>query len=157
MKLAESLMHLGTLNSQITDIQKKIQDSSTYAEDEEKPDLTELFIQLDSLLAEKTLLSIRITNTNDKTMVVFEDRSLTLSAAMKLRQLLQQSSAVYRSLGQEDRRLSSFLNPKRVSKDHVKYLPTFDTKQIEKKANELAERARNLNVIIQRNNWEIDV
>ena len=151
MKLAEALLERADLQKRIEALQSRIVANAYYQEGEEPAEDAAALLQdcirsLDTL--ERLVTSINVTNT---TAVTSDGRTLT--AALAARESLRvQHSILVRAA---DAAGGSWGN--RQLRSELRRLSALDVKDLRAQADTVAQQLRELDVEIQRTNWEADL
>lgn len=151
MKLAEALLERADLQKRIEALQSRIVANASYQEGEEPAEDAAALLQdcirsLDTL--ERLVTSINVTNT---TAVTSDGRTLT--AALAARESLRvQHSILVRAA---DAAGGSWGN--RQLRSELRRLSALDVKDLRAQADTVAQQLRELDVEIQRTNWEADL
>ncbi len=104
---------------------------------------------MDRLLSELGDLIKRINRTNAATQF---DQSRTLTDALADRDTLNLEHNLLAGLAQ-----SAVVAQNRYSRSEVKYLPTVSIAEVQKRAEDVSRRIRELDTRIQEMNWQIDL
>jgi hypothetical protein len=150
MKLAEALILRADAQKRIEQLKQrllrnaKVQEGDTPAENP-----GELIAELDRVTADLTRLIQQINRTNAATTLA--DGTI-VSDALSLRDVLAKQHAVFRDLA-----ATATVDQTRYSRSEVKFVSTVDVAAIQRRADDLARRHRELDATIQAANWSIDL
>ncbi len=150
MKLAEALIlradsqkRIGQLKSRLNS-NAKVQEGDTPAETPQ-----DLIAELGRVSNELLDLIKRINRTNSATAFA---GATTISDALAERDVLAVQRAVYLDLAN-----SAAITHDRYSKSEVKYVSTINVAEMQKRADELAKKYRDLDTRIQQLNWQTEL
>ncbi len=153
MLLAEALARRADLNNKEQELVARIAANAQH-EEAASPDVDPqtLWAELQGILVERERLIFVIQRTNLQTQVEFEDRRLTLTEAILLRERLQREWSG-KSASIAGRR-GGFL---RVSREDVRFVPAMDQHRVRQTLDRLAARKRRLESVIQQTNWTVEL
>lgn len=161
MKLAEALKERADMDRKIGSLQSRIGDNSVTQEgDAPLEDPLELIAELREAHEHRRLLSQAIRVENYEQTVDWNGGSMPIDSALVLRDYYLSLEGSLRSItsGRGGGYLSrSLLREFRQTKSEIKYEVLIDVRGINKEADELAKRARQLDAVIQAKNWEVDL
>ena len=149
MKLAEALIIRADLQKRIEQLKARLKDSAKVQEgDSPAEDVTELYKELDSNLAQLEELIYRINVTNMQTMHEGE----TLTHMMATKDVLITRLSVMRELlahvtGSETR----------YGRNEIKYVRTIDVAELRRTTDQFSKQLRELDTRIQGLNWTVDL
>lgn len=150
MKLAEALILRADCQKRIAQLKSrllmnaKIQEGDAPAETPQ-----DLIVELERTSSELLDLIQRINKTNSAT--VFNSGG-TISDALAERDVLALQRSAYADLAQ-----MAAIAPGRITRSEVKYVSTINVAEIQKRADELAKKYRDLDARIQELNWKTDL
>lgn len=149
MKLAEALSERARLQTKISELNQRINDSSIIQEgDEPIEDIQALFDELSANYSELETYIFRINNTNLNAIVEGESITKMLSRRDVL-------SSKVRTLQDILSHCSTSNN--RYSRNEIKYICTIDVAKLRKELDLNAKKLRELDLKIQSLNWTIDL
>lgn len=149
MKLAEALSERARLQTKISELNQRINDSSIIQEgDEPVEDIQALFDELSANYSELETYIFRINNTNINAIVEGESITKMLSRRDVL-------SSKVRTLQDILSHCSTSNN--RYSRNEIKYICTIDVAKLRKELDLNAKKLRELDLKIQSLNWTIDL
>ncbi len=149
MKLAEALSERARLQTKISELNQRINDSSIIQEgDEPVEDIQALFDELSANYSELETYIFRINNTNLNAIVEGESITKMLSHRDVL-------SSKVRTLQDILSHCSTSNN--RYSRNEIKYICTIDVAKLRKELDLNAKKLRELDLKIQSLNWTIDL
>ncbi len=149
MKLAEALSERARLQTKISELNQRINDSSIIQEgDEPVEDIQALFDELSANYSELETYIFRINNTNLNAIVEGESITKMLSRRDVL-------SSKVRTLQDILSHCSTSNN--RYSRNEIKYICTIDVAKLRKELDLNAKKLRELDLKIQSLNWTIDL
>lgn len=155
MKLAEALALRAHAKRRVEELRARIVGSARHQEGEEAPeDAAALLAEARSVLDEFETLIRRINRTNAASMVVGEERTLT--DALARRDVLRERHAVITAAadaaaGRDQRGFG------RQLRSELKMLSTLSVTDLRAEADALGREIRELDVRVQRTNWEVDL
>lgn len=150
MKLAEALILRADLQTRYSQIQQrliqnaKVQDGEKPAENPDK-----LLKEAEQISRELQDFIQRINATNAKTKL---DGSMTISDAIAARDILRMNHTLYRQLAD-----SAVVTQDRYTKSEVKFRSTVNIAGLQKQADDLARKYRELDTKIQESNWKTEL
>lgn len=149
MKLAEALSERARIQTKISELNQRINDSSIIQEgDEPVEDIQALFDELSANYSELETYIFRINNTNLNAIVEGESITKMLSRRDVL-------SSKVRTLQDILSHCSTSNN--RYSRNEIKYICTIDVAKLRKELDLNAKKLRELDLKIQSLNWTIDL
>ena len=149
MKLAEALSERARIQTKISELNQRINDSSIIQEgDEPVEDIQALFDELSANYSELETYIFRINNTNLNAIVEGESFTKMLSRRDVL-------SSKVRTLQDILSHCSTSNN--RYSRNEIKYICTIDVAKLRKELDLNAKKLRELDLKIQSLNWTIDL
>ena len=149
MKLAEALVLRADFKKRLEQLKVRLQRNAKVQEGDapaEKPE--ELLPEFEHVAHEFETLIARINLTNAATP--FEDRTLT--HALAERDVLRARQIVYRDLAQ-----AATVTQSVQTRSEVRFRSTVSVAEIQRKADDLAKQARELDARIQEANWRIEL
>jgi hypothetical protein len=149
MTLAEALMERAELKAKISAVSDRIEDN-ILVQDNEAPgeDPKELLPELSSLIQRLRILISQINKTNCRTLI--EGESLTDLIAKRDCLMLEISS--YKDFTETSRSSTD-----RARGSEIKIRPCIEVKELQKKLDYLSKELRELEVKIQKANWNTDL
>lgn len=150
MKLAEALLLRADANRRLEQLKQRLCNNARVQEGDrptEYPD--DLFAETERILEQLTDIVARINKTNSTAML---DGAVTITRALAERDSLKIKWQILKSLLD-----AAVIRQDRYSKSEVRFITTFDTAALQKKADEVAREYRNLDNRIQQINWIIDL
>ena len=150
MKLAEALILRADCQKRVAQLRSrlitnaKIQEGDAPAETPQ-----ELIAELGRVSSELLDLIKRINKTNCATALA---ETVTISDALAERDVLALERAAYAELAQ-----TASITQDRYSRSEVKYVSTINVAEIQKRADELAKKYRELDTRIQELNWKTEL
>jgi hypothetical protein len=150
MKLAEALLLRADVQKKIASLRDRIIANGVVQEgDKPHENPAELMKQAVGALGDLETLVTKINRANLKTKTA---RGKTLTEAMAHRDMLAAQHALYiAAIG------GSKKEPERYSAREIKWVATLDVAKLQKQADDLAKKLRELNVDIQKANWASDL
>lgn len=153
MTLAEALIEKKELNNTIDSVFSALIDSVKIQEgDQVREDQDDLNARLTQTLTDIQKLTIAINRTNANTVIVFNDQTITLAIAIIQRDTLKRQMGFYNSIVERVTHRSE-----RYSRNEIKDIVTIDPSKYREQYNKLAKQFRQLDVLIQRTNWNTDL
>lgn len=150
MKLAEALILRADLQKRIEQLKERLSRSSKVQENESPPeDPQELLKELTSLIRQLESIIKKINKTNAS--VSFSENETIVDALVK-RDMLGLQRSVLANLIQE-----ASIQQDRYSPSEIKFYPTVDIAQLQRKVDQLAKEYRILDTKIQELNWKTDI
>ena len=149
MKLAEALQERADLTRKVASLHARLE-TNALVQEGEKPaeDPKELLKELDSSLAALETLITKINTVNCNTIV--EGESLT--SLISRRDTLTQKIRIYRDIV-----LSASQAARRATRSEIKILSTVDVKSTQKDIDAMSKKLRELDNLIQKTNWTVDM
>jgi hypothetical protein len=150
MKVAEALILRADLQTRYSQIQQrliqnaKVQDGEKPAEEPDK-----LLKEAEAVSAELQGLIQRINTTNSQTKL---DGGMSISDAIAVRDILRMNHSLYRQLAG-----AAVVTQDRYTKSEVKFRSTVNIATLQKKADDLARKHRELDTKIQEANWRTEL
>lgn len=150
MKLAEALLLRSDQQKKLSSLKQRI-DANVLVQDGDEPseDPNELLKQVFSLTQESQKLIFAIHQTNAFTKLS-DERSLL--ALLTLRDELVERHKILTSAISNTRR-----EPDRYSTREIKWHKVIPVSSLQKQTDDISVKLRNLNVVIQATNWQIDL
>jgi len=150
MKLAQALIRRADAQRRVSELCARLERNAKVQEGIEPSETPkELLRQLDTVLTELQVTIQRINRTNAATVV---EEGTTLTDALAERDVLKlRRSSVVGLIA------SGVIKQDRYSKSEIRFSTTFDVKRMQKEADELARRYRELDERIQALNWSTDL
>lgn len=151
MKLAEALLERADLQKRIEALQSRIVANASYQEGEEPTeDPAELLGEVTRALAslERLVTAINLANTSATT-----PDGLTLTAALARREALRSRHSI---LGRAADAAAGERGHRQM-RSELRRLPALPVRELREQADVLARELRELDVSIQRTNWEVDL
>ncbi len=150
MKLAEALVERKSLKNEIQDLRRRLRRVAQVQEgDEPVEDPRQLLPAIETKLAE---LERRITQINRTNMTAKLADGRTLMEAIAERDMLLMRRSVLGDLVE-----AATPEHDRYSRTEIRYVPTVDVAEIQKRADQVAQRYRELDAEIQALNWETEL
>jgi len=150
MKLAEALILRADCQKRFAQLKSRLLTNARVQEGDapaEKPQ--DLIVELESTSTELLDLIKRINKTNSATTVAGGG---TISDALASRDVLALQRAAYADLAQ-----SAAITQGRFTRSEIKYVATINIVKIQKRADELSKRYRELDARIQELNWQTEL
>lgn len=155
MKLAEGLINRSFLETRISQIRHRISKNLLVQEGEEPlEDVESLIEEYMKLKSELTDLITTIQNANSSNYLIDEkdkETKETLQEALIRRDGLTALAEGLRTIS------SDSVPDMRYSRDEIKLLSVVDPKKYLKKADKIAKEARELDILIQKTNWHVEI
>ena len=146
MKLAEALVLRSDHQRRLSRLKSRLLRVAQVQEGDEPAEApSELIAEFEEVAAELEVLIQRINQTNLATRL---PSGATLTEALATRDVLNLRSALYRELAE-----SATVSHDRYSRSEVKFVSTVDVRAIQKQADALSKRHRELDAEIQAANW----
>ena len=153
MKLGELLSIRADLQKRMHQVKELLLENATLQEgDSPTVDPTALLSQYRDLSAEHEQVVRRINRTNVGAMITTGGASMTLADAVVRRERIAKHAGVLRELTQR-----AMPGRSRWLRTEVKHVPAFDVASIVSAADTLSREHRELDTLIQKANWEVDV
>lgn len=156
MRLAEALMLRAELKNEADELFKRIEENAFYKQDETPmEDAKELFRKMEDVLLEIKVLEEKIWRTNMNTLC---QGKKTIYDLLRERDYL--IKIVYRKNRVIAMHKSDYQNKMYYLKDEssvIKKVFAFDIKTLIKERDEAAKKCKEINLMIQRKNWEVDL
>jgi len=150
MKLAEALILRADSQKRFAQLQSRLLTNAKVQEGDapaEKPQ--DLIVELEGTSTELLDLIKRINRTNSATYVTGGG---TISDALAERDVLALERAAYADLAQ-----SAAITQGRFTRSEIKYVSTINIARIQKRADELSKKYRELDARIQELNWQTEL
>jgi len=150
MKLAEALILRADSQKRFAQLKSRLLTNAKVQEGDapaEKPQ--DLIVELESTSTELLELIKRINRTNSATYVIGGG---TISDALAERDVLALERAAYADLAQ-----SAAITQGRFTRSEIKYVSTINIAKIQKRADELSKKYRELDARIQELNWQTEL
>jgi len=162
MKLAEALIRRSDTQKRVQQLQDRIARSSKVQEGDEPPENPlHLLEELDRALEDLVHLIKSINRTNSVTML---DEGMSLADALAERDILALKrkiliDTIVEATSDADTgyRHSGRRPPMRYSKSELRYIRQVDVEDLQKQADDLARRHRELDTRIQETNWTVEL
>lgn len=155
MKLAEALLHRVALKTEIAQLESRIVKNALVQEGEEpQEDSNVLLREFVKKNEELTRLITRIQRTNAREKLIGpDDRPLesTLQDALVKRDGRMTLAESLRSIG------GNAMPDMRYRQMEIKLITTLDIAEIQYEANRLAKEGRELDILIQKTNWAVEL
>lgn len=149
MKLAQALIIRGDLQMKISELSHRLSNNATKQEGEKPAEDPKLLLkELDTTLDELENLITKINLTNAQSKI--KDTSLTQLLAKK--EILSKKITI---LNEFINQASSLSN--RASKTEIKILSTVDVTPLRAQSNRLSKELRELDMLIQESNWNLEL
>ena len=150
MKLAETLLLRSDMKKKLASLRERIV-SNAVVQDGERPheDPVELMKEAVGVLDELESLVIRV-NTANAACRLPDGR--TLAQLIALRDKLTQQHSILQAAVQGSQK-----EPERYSMKEIKWVATVEVAKLQKQSDDLSKRIRELNVLIQGANWQVEV
>ena len=154
MKLAEALIERAALVTKFQELKERILRNAVVQEGE-KPseDPKELLDEAQRVLFNLAMLVASINETNMATSVNTAGSPSSMTATLANRD----SMRMYHNLLRETVEAATGERGFRLSRTEIKQLPALDVSAVQKEADEVAKKLRDLEVVIQQANWETDL
>lgn len=150
MKLAEALIERADLQRRLDEIQSRIENNVIFQEgDKPSEDPTELLSQFDNIMTRIEELIMKINVTNNDTIL---ENGSTMVAALAKRDILKRKQKAYREFA-----TSATPGANRYSSSEIKFVSAIDVTDIQKKADKIAKQYREVDSLIQQENWLTDL
>lgn len=155
MKLAEALLNRSAMQNEIAQLQSRVVKNAVVQEGEEPvEDANRLLDQLIQSKQQLTTLILRIQRTNALTPLLDQsDQPMenTIQDGLVKRDGLLTLAETLRQIGGEA------VPEVRYSRTEIKWIPRLEVAAIQRKSDELSKKARELDVLIQKTNWSVDL
>lgn len=155
MKLAEGLINRSFLETRISQIRHRISKNLLVQEGEEPlEDVESLIEEYMKLKSELTDLITTIQNANSSNYLIDEkgkETKETLQEALIRRDGLTALAEGLRTISGDS------VPDMRYSRDEIKLLSVVDPKKYLKKADKISKEARELDILIQKTNWNVEI
>lgn len=153
MKLAEALIIRGDLQKRVESLRNRITANARYQEGEEPAeDATALLGEVQEVLGQLEVLVAAINRTNSAT--AFE--SGTLTDALARRDILRLRHSIL--VGSADAAAgANSMGTFRQLRSELRQLTNLDTSALRAQADDVAKQLRELDISLQRANWEADL
>ncbi len=156
MKLAEALIERASLVTKYQELKERIARNAVVQEGERPAeDPQALLDEARDALMHLSILVNNINVTNTSTTIIFESTTGTMTAALANRDMLR----MYHNLLRET--VASVTGDSelffRRTRAEIKQLPALDVAAVQKNADTIAKRLRDLEVVIQQANWQTEV
>lgn len=149
MKLAEALQERSDLNRRIEQLKSRLMNNALMQEGEAPAeDPAALREELDSALSRLTCLMARINLTNACTQV----NGKTLTQLIAEKDTLTLSLSIYRDVV-----YTASQNTHRARNTEIRILPAVPVKQWQQEIDDMAKRLRQLDNLLQENNWKTEL
>ena len=149
MKLAAALMRRADLQTQITDLEIRLNNNARVQEGEKPAESpAELLAALDAAVAEQESLIAQINLTNAQTV----RDGQTITERIAHRDALMQKSRIMRGFLDE----ASNLAP-RYSKTEIKFVSTVNVRKLQKELDLTAKEIRQTEELLQELNWTVEL
>ncbi|MBI2969403.1 MAG: DIP1984 family protein [Gammaproteobacteria bacterium] len=150
MKLAEALVQRADRRRRLDQLKERLGLNAQVQEDESpSEDPNALLGEYDRIAEELGRLIGRINRTNTETRF---DGNRTLTDALAERDILHLRHGAYRHLAKE-----ATVRMERYGRSEIPYRSAVDVTAVQKEADRIATRYRELDAAIQRLNWEADL
>jgi len=150
MKLAEALAIRSDLQKKIDSLRKRIANNAVVQEGTEpKEDPDKLLKTAFAVMKELRDLVVKIHAANS-THELPDGRTITEAIAAR-DELAQRRSFIQTAID------NSHKEPDRYAVAEIRWVACFDVKKLQKQSDDLAKKIRELNLLIQQSNWEIDL
>ena len=150
MKLAEALILRADSSRRVEQLRQRLLRSAKVQEgNQPAEDPQELIAELERVSGQLEQFVQRINRTNSNTML---DEAMSLSDALAVRDNLKLKQGIYQNLAQ-----AAVVTQDRYSKSEVKFTSTVDVAAIQRRADDLARRHRDLDAKIQEANWRTEL
>jgi hypothetical protein len=152
MKLAEALALRADAARRAEQLRARIAASARYQEGETPAeDAAALLVEADEVLGELEVLIRRINRTNAATVV----EGGTLTDALARRDVLRLRHSVVTSAA--DAAAGEGQRGYRQLRSELKMIPALPVAELRRRADDLARQLREIDTLIQRTNWEVDL
>src|SRR4030095_1714415 len=150
MKLAEALILRADCQKRFAQLKSRLIANAKVQEgDQAAEDPKELATELERVADQLAGLIKRINKTNSTTLFAGDG---TISDALADRDVLVSRRAVYADLAQ-----AAAITQQLFTRSEVKYVRTINVVEIQKRADELAQKYRELDTRIQESNWQTEL
>lgn len=150
MKLAEALLLRADLQKKLASLRQRVTENAVVQEGETPhEDPTKLMKEAVGVLKELETLVKRINTANLKHTLP-DGRTLTEAIARRER-LAQQHALMHAAIA------GSKKEPDRYSMSEIKWVATVEVGKLQKQAEDLAKKTRELNALIQETNWSAEL
>ncbi len=151
MKLGEALMIRADLNKRIAQVQARLGEAVLIQEGDEPPDdPLALLGELDGLFDQLSAVTVDINIANVRERGDLD--GVNLGTSLLARNLLGKKIKAYQTVIGNASNSGS-----RYSRNEVKFVRTVDVAELQQKVDALSKQHRELDVVIQARNWEIDI
>jgi ADP-ribose pyrophosphatase YjhB (NUDIX family) len=150
MKLAEALIARGDIQKRLAQLQDRLQRSS-WVQEGEKPheDPARLRHEITGLVAQLQTLIFQINQANISTRL---ESGMTLTEALAQRDAITLHQNILRSVAD-----AASERVDRYGRAEIRRVPTVDVAQLRDEIDALAKQRRELDVLIQAKNWEMEL
>ena len=150
MKLAEALILRADTQRRFEQLRQRLLNNAKVQEGDEPNEKPEkLLKEIGKTADELEKLIKQINKTNSETQF---DKNITLTDILAERDVLEKRRGVYFSLANQ-----ATVTEQRYSRSEIKFISTVDVSKIQKHADDLAKRHRELDAKIQELNWKTDL
>jgi hypothetical protein len=150
MKLAEALMLRADVQKKLASLRERIARNAVVQEgDQPSEDPTKLMKEAVGVLEELEQLVIRINAANQASKL--PDGRTLMQAIARRDTLVQQHSLLSSAVTGTKR------EPSRYSMREIKWVAIVDVAKLQKQADDLAKKIRELNALIQETNWTVEL
>lgn len=152
MKLAEALILRADTQKRLLQLRERLVRNARVQEGDTPAEPPEMLLnEYRRVLGEFTELVQRINRTNSATSMSQGD---TITDALARRDALRNERAMLDAVVEH---ASSLTADWRYGRSEIKFLPTVNVGDLQQQADDVARRLRELDVVIQQMNWQVDV
>ena len=152
MKLAEALILRADTHKRLLQLRERLVRNARVQEGDTPAEAPEMLLnEYRRGLGEFTELVQRINRTNSATSISEGD---TMTDALARRDALRNERAMLDAVIE---RASSLTADWRYGRSEIKFLPTVNVGDLQQQADDISRRLRELDVVIQQMNWQVDV
>ncbi|MBM4039499.1 MAG: septicolysin [Planctomycetes bacterium] len=150
MKLAEALMLRADMQKKLASLRERITQNAVVQEgDTPAEDPAKLMKEAVGVLDELERLVTRINSANQASKL--PDGRTLMQAIARRDALVQQHALICAAIAGTKR------EPDRYSMREIKWVATVDVPKLQKQADDLAKKVRELNALIQETNWTVEL
>lgn len=150
MKLAEALMERKAIKTKMEALKKRIYQNSTVQEGEEP--VENPLVLLNELRDETRKFEVIVARINHTNNVTHLTENMTLMEAIVKKDMLNYLHQIHLNLADKATPTND-----RFSRREIKFVPAIDISDIRKKADEIAQEYRLLDMKIQEANWHTEL
>ncbi|RKR76220.1 DIP1984 family protein [Frondihabitans australicus] len=154
MKLAEALINRADLQRRVEQLRARITANARYQEGEEPAEAaSELLVEVTRILDGLEQLIVAINLTNAQTRL---DDGRTMTEALAQRDLLRTRHSILVAAADASAGVGDFGGYRQL-RSELRQVSALPTARIRAEADDVARRLRELDVLVQRANWEADL